>query len=237
MATPPRLIAPAWWWLLPTCLLDNFNEPKTSAQWRQQKQAGLEFTSKADSAVNNTDAEEAWDNPDVRGPRRHNHVANKRTWYISSCWDAFLHMKAKGNACITASSAAKRTSVEEKKGFCCKTCVSMAEKLFYNRHANATPIPYRSSYRCYQQNENGCIMVAYQGNGGGGGSIAKCSKNAATATACRKRSVNSQSRTEQGLTKPRYVVRVTTLLTGGWFPLHGQTPPPCSTHKRLAIDG
>lgn len=58
-------------------------------------------------------------------------------------------------------------------------------------------------------------MVAYQGNGGGGGSIAKCSKNAATATACRRRSVNSQSRTEQGLTKPRYVVRVTTLLTGG----------------------
>jgi hypothetical protein len=124
-------------------------------------------------------------------------------------------MKAKGIACIAASSAAKRTSVEEKKGFCCKTCVSMAEKLFYNRHANATPIPYRSSYRCYHQNVNGCVMVAYQGNGGGGGGIAKCSKNAGTATACRKRSVNSQSRTEQGLKKPRYVVRVTTLLTGG----------------------
>ncbi len=68
-------------------------------------------------------------------------------------------MKAKGNACIPASSAAKRTSVEGKKGFCCKTCVSMAEKLFYNRHANATLIPYRSSYRCYHQNVNGCVMV------------------------------------------------------------------------------
>jgi hypothetical protein len=57
-----------------------FQWTKNQCSVKASKAGGLEFTSKADSAVNNTDAEEAWDNPDVRGPRRHNRVANNRTW-------------------------------------------------------------------------------------------------------------------------------------------------------------